>query len=353
MVRRVAVSRFPSNPSIRAACTVFYLQAVCTVEKAKILQLCVSLTELGGGLRWKNTEVREMKDRLPLQRVQMMLKMAPPARDFIGALRAAHQRTGRPGLIAEVKKASPSRGILQANFDPVQVGHCSRALSPCSAPKDHHPQHCHGLLCADVHSTRGSLLSMQGSLRSLLDFSACNAQIARAYEEGGAACLSVLTDNKYFKGSYDNIALIRKANNSLPIIAKEFVIEAYQLFRARAAGADAVLLIAAVLPNTDLAYLLKAAAKASAAVSQSTLECMLDQAYCLSVQHAMILCDIRSLSSLVDQLMFRCKASSNMQLAATLAIADLLEGCCGCRWACSAWWRCTALQSWSASSAWT
>ena len=86
-------------------------------------------------------------------------------------------------------------------------------------------------------------------------------QIARAYEEGGAACLSVLTDNRFFQGSFDNISLIRKAGNSLPILAKEFIIEAYQLFRARAAGADAVLLIAAVLPNTDLAYLLKAAAK--------------------------------------------------------------------------------------------
>ena len=89
-------------------------------------------------------------------------------------------------------------------------------------------------------------------------------QIAGAYEEGGATCLSVLTDVRYFQGSFDNISLIRKAGNSLPIIAKEFVIEAYQLFRSRAAGADAVLLIAAVLPNSDLAYLLKVAAKVCA-----------------------------------------------------------------------------------------
>ena len=88
-------------------------------------------------------------------------------------------------------------------------------------------------------------------------------QIAQAYEQGGAACLSILTDNRFFQGSFENISLVRKAGVSLPIIAKEFVVEAYQLFRARAAGADAVLLIAAVLPNSDLAYLMKVAAKVS------------------------------------------------------------------------------------------
>jgi indole-3-glycerol phosphate synthase len=76
------------------------------------------------------------------------------------------------------------------------------------------------------------------------------AQIAKAYEAGGAACLSVLTDAKYFQGSFDYLAL-----------CKEFIVEAYQLFKARASGADAVLLIAAVLPNSDLAYLIKAANK--------------------------------------------------------------------------------------------
>lgn len=81
--------------------------------------------------------------------------------------------------------------------------------------------------------------------------------------------MSVLTDVRFFQGSFDNISLIRKAGNSLPILAKEFIIEAYQLFQARAAGADAVLLIAAVLPNSDLAYLLKAAAKVCGEVSCS------------------------------------------------------------------------------------
>lgn len=86
-------------------------------------------------------------------------------------------------------------------------------------------------------------------------------QIAKAYEAGGAACLSVLTDAKYFQGSFEYLAQIRAAGVGTPLLCKEFIVEAYQLFKARAAGADAVLLIAAVLPNADLAYLIKAAAK--------------------------------------------------------------------------------------------
>ncbi len=87
------------------------------------------------------------------------------------------------------------------------------------------------------------------------------AQIAKAYESGGAACLSVLTDAKYFQGSFDYLKQIRAAGVSTPLLCKEFIVEAYQLFKARASGADAVLLIAAVLPNADLAYLTKAAGK--------------------------------------------------------------------------------------------
>lgn len=86
-------------------------------------------------------------------------------------------------------------------------------------------------------------------------------QIAKAYEAGGAACLSVLTDAKYFQGSFEYLAQIRAAGVATPLLCKEFIVEAYQLFKARASGADAVLLIAAVLPNSDLAYLIKAANK--------------------------------------------------------------------------------------------
>ena len=87
------------------------------------------------------------------------------------------------------------------------------------------------------------------------------AQIAKAYEAGGAACLSVLTDAKYFQGSFEYLQQIRAAGVGTPLLCKEFIVEAYQLFKARASGADAVLLIAAVLPNADLAYLIKAANK--------------------------------------------------------------------------------------------
>lgn len=83
-------------------------------------------------------------------------------------------------------------------------------------------------------------------------------QIAKAYEAGGAACLSVLTDSKFFQGSFDYLRDIRKAGVKLPLICKEFIVEAYQLVKARAYGADCVLLIAAVLPNKDLEALIKA-----------------------------------------------------------------------------------------------
>ena len=74
-------------------------------------------------------EIAKMKERLPLARLMMRMNAAPPARDFIGALRAAQGKTGKPGLIAEVKKASPSRGVIQPNFDPVRVSCSPSAVS--------------------------------------------------------------------------------------------------------------------------------------------------------------------------------------------------------------------------------
>ncbi|XP_038693920.1 indole-3-glycerol phosphate synthase, chloroplastic isoform X2 [Tripterygium wilfordii] len=134
----------------------------------------------------KDKEVSELKERRPLYALKKALDDAPPTRDFIGALKAAHQRTGLPGLIAEVKKASPSRGILRENFDPVEI--------------------------------------------------------AKGYEKGGAACISVLTDKKYFQ---------------CPLLCKEFILDAWQIYYARTKGADAILLIAAVLPNLDIRYMTK------------------------------------------------------------------------------------------------
>ncbi len=78
--------------------------------------------------RWKAVEIARMKERLPLARLALQTKGAQPSRDFIGALRSAQERVGKPGLIAEVKKASPSKGIIQPDFDPVRV----RSPSPSS-----------------------------------------------------------------------------------------------------------------------------------------------------------------------------------------------------------------------------
>ncbi|CAH2044822.1 unnamed protein product, partial [Thlaspi arvense] len=149
----------------------------------------------------KDKEVSQMKEKRPLYTLKKALENVPPPRDFIGALKSAHQRTGLPGLIAEVKKASPSRGILREDFHPVAI--------------------------------------------------------AQAYEKGGAACLSVLTDEKYFKGSFENLQAIREAGVKCPLLCKEFIVEAWQIYYGRSKGADAVLLIASVLPDLDIKYMIK------------------------------------------------------------------------------------------------
>ncbi|KAK9078141.1 hypothetical protein SSX86_002198 [Deinandra increscens subsp. villosa] len=149
----------------------------------------------------KDVEVDQMKSKKPLYTLRKAIDIAPPPRDFIGALMASYSRTGMPALIAEVKKASPSRGVLRENFDPVEI--------------------------------------------------------AKAYEKGGAACLSVLTDAKYFQGSFENLEAIRNAGVTCPLLCKEFIVDAWQLYYARAKGADAVLLIASILPDLDIKYMTK------------------------------------------------------------------------------------------------
>lgn len=141
---------------------------------------------------YKKQEVAQMRQDLPLATLQQHLNAAPSVRNFLTALK---QNPHQPSLIAEVKKASPSRGVLRADFDPVAI--------------------------------------------------------AQAYEQGGAACLSVLTDEKFFQGSFDNLRAIRE-QVALPLLCKEFIIDIYQIYYARVAGADAVLLIAAILSNEQL-----------------------------------------------------------------------------------------------------
>lgn len=152
---------------------------------------------------WKAKEIEEMRQKQPLSVLSGRLKFAERPQNFRGCLMEQFEKTGRPALIAEVKKASPSRGVIQPNFNPVDI--------------------------------------------------------AKGYEKGGATCLSILTDSKYFQGSFDNLNLIRAAGVQCPLLCKEFIVEAYQLSLARVSNADAVLLIAAVLPNKDLTYLMKSA----------------------------------------------------------------------------------------------
>jgi indole-3-glycerol phosphate synthase len=145
----------------------------------------------------KEVEVERMRDRLPLQQLREQVKDVAPPKDFLAALRNGKTN---PALIAEVKKASPSKGVIRADFNPVAI--------------------------------------------------------AKAYERAGASCLSVLTDEKFFQGSFDNLSLVRQ-EVALPLLCKEFIIYPYQIFFARAKGADAVLLIASVLPDKDLTYFVK------------------------------------------------------------------------------------------------
>jgi indole-3-glycerol phosphate synthase len=143
----------------------------------------------------KLREIRDLRESVPEQQIERLLSTAPPLRDFRGALEAADGIQ----IIAEVKKASPSAGILRADFDPVEI--------------------------------------------------------ARTYERHGAACISVLTDEPFFQGKLAYLSDIRSAV-ALPLLRKDFILDRYQLLQARLAGADAVLLIAEILDQPTLIRLL-------------------------------------------------------------------------------------------------
>lgn len=145
----------------------------------------------------KEVEVDQMRERVPLVELQKQVLAAPAPRDFLAALQ---QSLAKPAVIAEVKKASPSKGVIREDFDPVAI--------------------------------------------------------AQAYQQAGAACVSVLTDVKFFQGSFENLARVRAAID-LPILCKEFIIYPYQIYLARSQGADAALLIASILSDKDLQYFVK------------------------------------------------------------------------------------------------
>jgi len=145
----------------------------------------------------KAVEVAAARAAVAQEEIERRAAAAPPPRDFAGAIRA-RIAAGRPAVIAEIKRASPSKGVIRADYDP--------------------------------------------------------AAIARSYERGGAACLSVLTDREFFQGDAAHLKQAREACG-LPVLRKDFVVEPYQVFESRAMGADCILLIAAALAPATMAAL--------------------------------------------------------------------------------------------------
>ena len=181
------IRRKHPNPAVKVE-SLSYVVKVPEAQPQNILEEIV----------WhKEIEVDKLRERLPLLELRKKIANTAPPCDFLAALK---QGKTQPALIAEVKKASPSKGVIREDFDPVAI--------------------------------------------------------ARTYEQGGATCLSVLTDSKFFQGSYENLSLVRQAV-SLPLLCKEFILYPYQIYYARSQGADAVLLIAAILSDQDLAYFVK------------------------------------------------------------------------------------------------
>ena len=184
------IRRRPPNPSVQVA----HLEYAIPHEDAEPRHILEKIV-------WeKDREVATARERMPLHQLKSKVAQLPAPRDFLAALR---QAAIKPAVIAEVKKASPSKGVIRENFDPVAI--------------------------------------------------------AKAYAAGGASCLSVLTDKQFFQGGFDVLVDVRDAVD-LPLLCKDFILTPYQLYQARAAGADAALLIAAILTDQDLRYLAKVAA---------------------------------------------------------------------------------------------
>jgi len=150
-------------------------------------------------IAYKKLEVESQKTQIPLHDIKQMLSDSDDTRSFKNAISVP----GKVNLIAEVKKASPSKGIIRSNFNP--------------------------------------------------------SDIARIYESNGASAVSVLTDQEFFQGDLSYLSTIRSVTSLLPILRKDFIIDEYQIYQSRLAGADAILLIAAVLAPRILSRFLHTA----------------------------------------------------------------------------------------------
>ena len=148
---------------------------------------------------YKDIEINNFKKSLSLNDLINQIDNLPSTKGFINGL---IRSKNNPAVIAEVKKASPSKGVIREDFDP--------------------------------------------------------QKIVSIYERSGASCISVLTDKKFFQGGFEILKDVR-AHTDLPLLCKDFIISPYQVYKARISGADAILLIAAILKDSDLIYLKKIA----------------------------------------------------------------------------------------------
>ena len=183
------IRRRPPNPTVR----VENLEYAVPHREAKAKNILEEIV-------WhKDIEIKNFKKITSLEDLIKKLDKLSPTKDFINSIL---QSEIKPGVIAEIKKASPSKGVIREDFKPEEIASC--------------------------------------------------------YERSGASCISVLTDKRFFQGSYEILQDVRRSTN-LPLLCKDFIISAYQIYKARVSGADAILLIAAILSDDDLIYLKKIA----------------------------------------------------------------------------------------------